>query len=69
MTTTLFKIPSISCAHCIHTITTELKSIRGVKNVTGDESKREVTVEYDLPATLEIIRDVLTEINYEPSNV
>jgi copper chaperone CopZ len=69
MTTTLFKIPSISCAHCIHTITTELKSIKGVKNVTGDESKREVTVEYDLPATLEIIRDVLTEINYEPSNV
>jgi hypothetical protein len=46
-----------------------LKSIKGVKNVTGDESKREVTVEYDLPATLEIIRDVLTEINYEPSNV
>jgi len=69
MKTQLFKIPSISCAHCIHTITTELMSINGVKKVTGDEQKREVTVEYDAPATLEIIRDVLTEINYEPSNV
>jgi copper chaperone CopZ len=69
MATTLLKIPSISCAHCIHTITTELMSIKGVKKVTGDEGRREVTVEYDLPATLEIIRDVLTEINYEPSNV
>jgi hypothetical protein len=44
-------------------------SITGVKKVTGDEQTRKVTVEFDMPATLEIIRDVLTEINYEPSNV
>jgi copper chaperone CopZ len=67
--TVTLKIPSISCSHCIHTITTELMSITGVKKVTGDENTKTVTVEFDAPATLEIIRDVLTEINYEPSNV
>jgi copper chaperone CopZ len=65
----MLKIPSISCSHCIHTITSELMSITGVKKVTGDENKREVTVEFDAPATLEIIHDVLTEINYEPTNI
>jgi copper chaperone CopZ len=69
MKTVTLKIPSISCSHCIHTITTELMSITGVKKVTGDENARTVTVEFDMPATIEIIRDVLTEINYEPSNI
>ena len=69
MKTVTLKIPSISCSHCIHTITTELMSITGVKKVTGDENARTMTVEFDMPATIEIIRDVLTEINYEPSNV
>lgn len=69
MQTVTFTIPSISCSHCVHTITTELLSITGVKKVTGDEQTRKVVVEFDLPATIEIMRDVLTEINYEPSNV
>jgi copper chaperone len=69
MKTVTLNIPSITCAHCVHTISTELMSITGVKKVTGDENKREIVVEFDSPATLEIIRDVLTEINYEPSNI
>ena len=68
MTTVTLTIPSISCSHCIHTITSELMTISGVKKVTGDENTKKVTVDFDSPATLEIIRDVLTEINYEPSN-
>jgi copper chaperone len=69
MQTVTFNIPSISCSHCIHTITTELMSITGVKKVTGDEQTKKVVVEFGPPATLEMMRDVLTEINYEPSNV
>ncbi len=69
MTTVTLKIPTISCSHCIHTITTELMSITGVRKVAGDENKKEVTVEFESPATIEIIRDVLTEINYEPTNI
>ena len=69
MQTVTLTIPSISCSHCIHTITTELMSITGVKKASGDEQTKKVTVEFGPPATIEIIRDVLTEINYEPSNV
>jgi copper chaperone CopZ len=69
MQTVTFTIPSISCSHCVHTITTELMSITGVKKVTGDEQTKKVAVEFDPPATIELMRDVLTEINYEPSNV
>ncbi len=69
MKTVTLKIPSISCSHCIHTITTELMSIAGVKKVTGNEDAKEVIVEFEMPATIEIIRDVLTEINYEPTNI
>ncbi len=69
MKTATLKIPSITCSHCIHTITSELMAITGVKKVTGDENTKQVVVEFDAPATLEIIHDVLTEINYEPSNI
>jgi copper chaperone len=69
MQTVTLKIPSITCGHCVHTIATELMSITGVKKVTGDENTKQVVVEFDAPATIEIIRDVLTEINYEPSNI
>jgi len=69
MKTVTLKIPSITCGHCVHTITTELMSITGVKKVTGDEHAKQVVVEFDAPATIEIIHDVLTEINYEPSNI
>ncbi|MBN1439983.1 MAG: cation transporter [Anaerolineales bacterium] len=69
MKTVTLKIPSITCHHCISTITKELMSITGVKKVTGDEHAKQVEVEFDAPAALEIIRDVLTEIDYEPSNI
>jgi copper chaperone len=69
MKTVTLKIPSISCSHCIHTITTELMSITGVKKVAGDEKTKQVVVEFEAPATIEIIRDVLAGIDYAPSNV
>lgn len=69
MSTVVLSIPSISCNHCIHTIQTELMEIRGVKKVEGDAETRKVTVEYDRPADLEIIRDALVKIDYTPDNV
>jgi copper chaperone CopZ len=69
MSTVVFSIPSISCKHCIHTITDELMEIRGVKKVEGDAETRKVTVEYEMPADLEIIRDALVKIDYTPSNI
>jgi copper chaperone len=59
-----FLIPDISCSHCVMTIKNELNDIEGVSRVEGDPQKKEITVEWEAPATLEKIRSVLKEINY-----
>jgi copper chaperone len=69
MTTKTFYISAISCGHCVHTITNELKLIAGVHSVEGDPQTKKITVQFDPPATMDIIRDVLTSIQYEPDKV
>jgi copper ion binding protein len=59
-----FSIPSISCGHCVNAIKTELNELDGVATVKGDIEGKSVEVEWDAPATEDIIKDRLTEINY-----
>ena len=61
------EVPGISCGHCTHTIQTEVGELDGVKSVQASQSDRQVTVEFDPPATEEIIISLLTEINYPPA--
>ncbi len=64
METTKLSIPNISCGHCVMTIQRELGEIDGLSKVEGDPTAKEITVEWDAPATLEKIRSTLKEINY-----
>jgi len=57
-------IPNISCGHCVMSIKNELSEIQGVKKVEGNPEKKQITVEFDPPATLNSIRNTLKEINY-----
>lgn len=57
-------VPNISCGHCVMTIQRELGEIDGVKKVEGNPTTKEITVEWDTPATLERIKSALKEINY-----
>ena len=66
MATKTYLIPNISCAHCIMHITQRLNEIEGVKNVEGDVSSKEVTIEFTEPASDEVIIAALEEINYPP---
>ena len=59
-----FNIPNISCGHCVNSIKNELEELDGVQKVAGDPEKKEINVEWELPATLELIKETLTEINY-----
>lgn len=63
-----FHIPNISCSHCIQNIKNELDGLEGVSGVEGDPIKKEITVEFNTPETLEIIREVLRDINYPPTD-
>jgi len=64
MNTLTFKIPNISCQHCLHTIKTEVGELPGVKSIEGSVATRVVTIGYDDPATREQIETLLAEIDY-----
>ncbi|MBU1181232.1 MAG: heavy-metal-associated domain-containing protein [Proteobacteria bacterium] len=59
-----FIIPAISCGHCVMSIKNELSEIAGVKKVEGDPQTKSITVEWELPATLDQILNTLKQINY-----
>lgn len=64
MEKTTFSIPNISCDHCVMTIQRELGEIKGIEEVKGDANTKEITVQWDSPATMEKIKSALKEINY-----
>ena len=59
-----FSIPNISCGHCVTSIKNELSELDGVKAVAGSPENKSISVEWESPATLEMIRQALKEINY-----
>lgn len=67
MTKISYKVPNISCNHCVHTIQTELRELPGVKSVEARADTKQVTIEFDPPATEKQIKDLLVEINYPPA--
>jgi copper chaperone CopZ len=48
-------------------IKNELSELDGVKSVEGDPENKSITVEWESPITLDMIRDTLKEINYPAS--
>jgi len=67
MTTKTFSVPNINCGHCTHAIEMELGEIPGVNSVKADAATKEVTVDWQEPASWDRIRSVLEEINYPPA--
>ena len=67
MTTKTITIDNISCSHCTHTIEMEVGDLKGVQKVQADEASKQVTVEWDEPATWDEIQALLVEINYPPA--
>ncbi len=62
-----FSIPNISCGHCVMSIQNDLKELKGVKSVEGNPENKSITVEWESPTTLEMIRNTLKEMNYPAS--
>lgn len=59
-----FSIPGISCDHCVNAIKTELNELAGVVKVDGNVESKSVDVEWESPASEELIKNKLSEINY-----
>ena len=64
MTTVTYTVPAISCAHCTHTIETEVGELQGVQSVKADEATKKVEITFDVPANEAVIKALLAEINY-----
>ena len=64
-----FIVPNISCGHCTHTIEMEVADIAGVNSVKAEQESKQVTVEWNAPATWEKIQALLQEINYPPEGL
>ena len=64
MTTVTYKIPNISCGHCVHTIQSEVSDLAGVKSVVADMLNKQATISFDAPASEDKIKSLLAEINY-----
>ena len=60
----IFSIPNISCGHCVMAIKNELSELDGVSSVEGDIEGKSVEVEWNTPATEDLIKNKLAEINY-----
>ena len=69
METKTFKVPAISCQHCVHTIKMEVSDVPGVESVAADKDTQMVTVQWHEPATWDKIRQTLAEINYPPEGL
>ena len=69
METKTFKVPAISCQHCVHTIKMEVSDVPGVESVSADKDTQMVTVQWHEPATWDAIRKTLVEISYPPEGL
>ena len=64
MNTVTYKVPSISCGHCVNTIEVELGELKGVINVKADSESKSVLINYQEPASEQQLKELLSEINY-----
>ncbi|MCS7222537.1 MAG: heavy-metal-associated domain-containing protein [Anaerolineae bacterium] len=69
MASKTFRVPNISCSHCVMTIQRELGELEGITAVRGDVATKIVTVEWnEPPASWKRIRALLEEIHYPPED-
>ncbi len=67
MATKTFKVPNISCVHCVKTIQNEVGELDGVTSVVASQETKQVTVEWkEPPQSWAGIKALLEEINYPP---
>ena len=67
METKTFRVPNITCDHCVSTIQRELRELEGVASVQADPRTQGVTVEWDETSlSWEQVRHLLEEIQYPP---
>ena len=59
-------IPDISCGHCLAAVKREAGEVAGVKSVEGDVDTKQVTIQWEAPATWDQVVAALKDAGYPP---
>ena len=62
-------VPGINCGHCTNTIQEEIGELVGVSSVSAEIESKQVTIEWDDPATWQKIDETLHEIGFPPQQL
>jgi copper chaperone CopZ len=62
-----FQVPNIGCAGCVRTVESEVSQLAGVEFVDANQETKQVTVEWQSPASWDAIKAKLVEIDYAPA--
>ena len=65
MTTEQFRVPEISCQHCINAITAEVTALPGVSQVAITLDDKTVTVQHDAQSDTAAIVAAINEAGYD----
>jgi copper ion binding protein len=65
MTTEQFRVPEISCQHCVNAITKEVSALAGVQKVQVTLDDKRVLVEHAPEVTAEQIVAAINEAGYD----
>jgi copper ion binding protein len=60
-----FRVPSMSCQHCVNAITSEVQSVDGVQNVKIDLNTKRVSVQTDERVPAEAVLEAIKEAGYD----
>ncbi|ANH46618.1 copper-binding metallochaperone CopP [Helicobacter pylori] len=60
-----FQVPSITCSHCVDKIEKFVGEIDGVSFIDVSVEKKSVVVEFDAPATQDLIKEALLDAGQE----
>lgn len=61
-----FKVPNMTCNGCVSTVRSEIEQLAGIVNVDINKPAQLVTVEWNTPASWDVIEKALIEIEYAP---
>lgn len=65
MTTERFRVPEVSCQHCVNAITKEVSALPGIGRVEVNLDDKTVTVEHGAQIAAEQIVTAINEAGYD----
>jgi copper chaperone len=64
-TTSTYAIKGMTCGHCVNSVSTELRGLPGVRDVSVDLAAGTATVTSDGPLDPQAVRTAVDEAGYE----